>query len=262
MTQRSKNLLEAFKASSQEERPGVLPRRAKPAPKADDPFAVDTAGAKEPPPRARALHERAAAATLHSYVPALVLAILALVGLAYWLGKISKADQVSAGDRSKPAKPANPEAGSGEQTQVEAKIAAQERPQAAPPKATADEGRPAAGQTAFPSSEGTLSDARTRAEQALMDASNKYTVVMAEYVYGRDDAIAEQTLAYVTGQGFPAALTYKGTRLFLVAGAAPDQKSLDGLVKSANALVGPPPLNRRGEFQGAYTNYIDKVLKR
>ncbi len=253
MTQRSKNLLEAFKASSHEERPGVLPRRPMPAPKADDPFAVDKLGAKPPKvERPSALRERAMRATLHSYAPALALAVAALLGLAYWLGTLNGDDQVNAKESSRPAPASNDRVGSSDGT----------KPSERKLDAASGAGAERASSSAERVEAAPAKEARTAAESALLDPANKWTVVLAEYARNRDEAIAEQTYQYLVAQGLPAAQTFNGTRLFLVAGAAPDQKSLDGLVKTVKELKGPPPLSKQGEFHDAYHRSIDTILKR
>jgi hypothetical protein len=249
MTQRSKNLLEAFKASSQEEKPGLLPRRALPAPKADDPFAVDT-GAKAvrsspADERGPSLPQRAAAASLNSYLPALLLALVALVGLAFWLGRMSGGDGgVAARERDQPLDPAgisSPGAPAGAQQAPAGAGSAPSSPAA--PAANGEEGW-------------------TPAERALWDPANKYTVIVVEYTKGRDEAIAEQTHQYLAGQGLAVAQIYSGARLFLVAGAAPQSKNLDALCLKIKELKGPPPLHRAGEFHDAYIRSIDAILQR
>lgn len=103
----------------------------------------------------------------------------------------------------------------------------------------------------------------TPAEKALADTRNRYTIKLIEYAdRKRDEDLAWNLLNYLEDQGYAAASLFKGERLFVVVGAAPNQVDLDGDLDRLRAMTGPPPLNRKGEFSTAYVEKIDNLYTR
>lgn len=96
----------------------------------------------------------------------------------------------------------------------------------------------------------------------LKDPTNRYTVKLVEYQQPRDDVIATSTFYYLIDQGLPAAMVYRGKRLFIVLGAAERQVDLDDLLKRAKTMEGPPPKHKQAEFFDAYLEKIDNLLER
>lgn len=102
------------------------------------------------------------------------------------------------------------------------------------------------------------------AEQALRDPRNVYTLKVADYVYNESSVrLAQDAARYlVESAGLPACLVQKGTRVYLLVGAAPRQVDLDDLGRTVRQLKGPPPISKSGEFHDAYVEKIDKVFQR
>lgn len=102
------------------------------------------------------------------------------------------------------------------------------------------------------------------AEQALRDPRNVYTLKVADYVYNESSVrLAQDAARYlVESAGLPACLVQKGTRVYLLVGAAPRQVDLDDLGRTVRQLKGPPPISKPGEFHDAYVEKIDKVFQR
>lgn len=102
------------------------------------------------------------------------------------------------------------------------------------------------------------------AEQALRDPRNVYTLKVADYVYNDSSVrLAQDAARYlVESAGLPACLVQKGTRVYLLVGAAPRQVDLDDLGRTVRQLKGPPPISKPGEFHDAYVEKIDKVFQR
>lgn len=100
-------------------------------------------------------------------------------------------------------------------------------------------------------------------EQALRDPRNIYTLKVADYVYNESSVrLAQDAARYLKNSGLPACLVQKGTRVYLLVGAAPKQVDLDELGRTVRLLNGPPPINRSREFHDAYVEKIDKVFQR
>jgi hypothetical protein len=103
----------------------------------------------------------------------------------------------------------------------------------------------------------------TPAEKALADTRNRYTIKLIEYAdKKRDEDLAWNLLNYLEDKGYAAASLFKGNRLFVVVGAAPNQVDLDGDLDRLRALAGPPPMNREGEFSTAYVEKIENLYTR
>jgi len=102
------------------------------------------------------------------------------------------------------------------------------------------------------------------AEQALRDPRNIYTLKVADYVYNESSVrLAQDAARYlVESAGLPACLVQKGTRVYLLVGAAPRQVDLDELGRTVRQLKGPPPISKPTEFHDAYVEKIDKVFQR
>ncbi len=102
------------------------------------------------------------------------------------------------------------------------------------------------------------------AEQALRDPRNAYTLKVADYVYNESSVrLAQDAARYlVESAALPACLVQKGTRVYLLVGAAPRQVDLDDLGRIVRQLKGPPPISKPGEFHDAYVEKIDKVFQR
>ncbi len=156
----------------------------------------------------------------------------------------------------------------------EARVDASRGPQFAPavePNAPAASGAPASGGTpaATPNAPGTTLPVRAEPtpvsaeEQALRDPRNIYTLKVADYVYNESSVrLAQDAARYLKNSGLPACLVQKGTRVYLLVGAAPKQVDLDELGRTVRVLSGPPPINRPREFHDAYVEKIDKVFQR
>jgi hypothetical protein len=100
-------------------------------------------------------------------------------------------------------------------------------------------------------------------EQALRDPRNVYTLKVADYVFNESSVrLAQDAARYLKNSGLPACLVQKGTRVYLLVGAAPKQVDLDELGRTVRVLNGPPPINRPREFHDAYVEKIDKVFQR
>lgn len=102
------------------------------------------------------------------------------------------------------------------------------------------------------------------AEQALRDPRNIYTLKVADYVHNESSVrLAQDAARYlVESAGLPACLVLKGTRVYLLVGAAPRQVDLDELGRTVRQLKGPPPISKPAEFHDAYVEKIDKVFQR
>ncbi|MBM3992234.1 MAG: hypothetical protein FJ298_14680 [Planctomycetes bacterium] len=102
------------------------------------------------------------------------------------------------------------------------------------------------------------------AEQALRDPRNIYTLKVADYVYNESSVrLAQDAARYLTeSAALPACLVQKGTRVYLLVGAAPRQVDLDELGRTVRQLKGPPPISKPTEFYDAYVEKIDKVFQR
>ena len=100
-------------------------------------------------------------------------------------------------------------------------------------------------------------------EKALSDPRNRYTIKLIEYEdKDRFRDLAWNTLNYLEDQGIDAASLFKGKRLFIVVGAAPNQVDLDDLLKRVKTMDGPPPRHVKAEFSTAYVDKIDNLHDR
>ena len=106
--------------------------------------------------------------------------------------------------------------------------------------------------------------ARTASEQALLDTRNVYTIKVVEYFDSESNRrLAQATWKYLTEtQRLPAVIATKGTRVFILVGAAPAQVDFDALLARVKSMSGPPPMSKAGEFYDAYLEKIDKVFPR
>jgi hypothetical protein len=227
-----KNLLEAFQASAAAEKAAkaLAPAEATGS-KAGGPFAPQPASAPPPPVVRSAPKPESPLRRPDALQRLIALQVVITIG-AFFLGRVSVGG-VEAG-----APPAA---------------------ESAPPVVRSEPPAPsAAGDVRVVTS----ADAGTAAERALLDPNNRYTVKIAEYQKGRDDALAAATLQWLVSQGLPAAAKYQGSRLFLLVGAAPKQAELDGLRDRLKTMNGPPPLNKPAEFHDAYISSIDRLITR
>lgn len=177
----------------------------------------------------------------------LVLAQIVLLVVAFLLGRAS-VQQAEASESERASSAGNAPAG------VVANVAPPSAPQAQPAAA--------AGGGALPvRAEPTPVSA---AEQALRDPRNVYTLKVADYVYNESSVrLAQDAARYlVDTAGLPACLVQKGTRVYLLVGAAPRQVDLDDLGRTVRQLKGPPPISKPAEFHDAYVEKIDKVFQR
>lgn len=228
-----KNLLEAFQASAAAEKAKVQAPAEATGAKAGGPFAPQPASAP-PPPVVRSAPKPESPLRRPDALQRLIALQVVITIAAFFLGRSSKS-----GGEAQAAPPIAP--------------AASQVAQEAPARAAAQ-----------PQASGvvTSADAGNAAEHALLDPNNRYTVKLAEYQKGRDDAIAASTLAWLQSQGFPAAAKFQGTRLFLLVGAAPSQAELDGLRDRLKTMNGPPPIHKAAEFHDAYISLIDRLITR
>jgi hypothetical protein len=188
----------------------------------------------------------------------LVLAQVVLLVVAFLLGRAS----VQQAEARESGGPDNAGAGAGSQLspyQGAQGMASVEQGQGVPRTAAA--GAPAAGGTLPVRAEPTPVSA---AEQALRDPRNIYTLKVADYVYNESSVrLAQDAARYlVESAGLPACLVQKGTRVYLLVGAAPRQVDLDDLGRTVRQLKGPPPISKPTEFHDAYVEKIDKVFQR
>jgi hypothetical protein len=234
-----KNLLEAFQASAAAEKAAkaLAPAEATGS-KAGGPFAPQPASAPPPPVVRSAPKPESPLRRPDALQRLIALQVVITIG-AFFLGRVSVGDvEAGAPLAEDPAPPV---------VRYEPSAQPAARPQP-----------PASGDVRVVTS----ADAGTAAERALLDPNNRYTVKIAEYQKGRDDALAAATLQWLVSQGLPAAAKYQGSRLFLLVGAAPKQAELDGLRDRLKTMNGPPPLNKPAEFHDAYISSIDRLITR
>jgi hypothetical protein len=242
MTYQKKNLLEAFQASAAASKARASEGASKDVPRAAGPFARTSPAARieesehpllDAPPRPRWQIDG---------TQRLIVLQVVIATAAFFLGRasVSTVDAKSGGGAGKPAQ-----------------VAGASAPKPEPEKKSTESAKAPANASSNASQVSTAPG--TAAERALLDPANLYTVKLAEYVKDRDDEVALATLGWLQGQGLPAVAKFKGTRLFLVLGAAAKQKELDQLLQSAKTMNGPPPRNKPGEFHDAYVVNIESL---
>jgi hypothetical protein len=238
MSRRRKNMLEAFRASAIE---GHTPRVPSQEVSAGGPFAPAKRDPEPPRARSSSTGGSSDAVTLVRRVAPLLVGVAMLIGVAFWVGRLSS-DQVDAREVAEhPQNRMLPREGG-------ARVAegAAAAPQAPSPGVDASSG------------EGTLDDER------FLDPANLYTVRVIEY--RRDERgvdLARNCYAYLRRQGLPAIWPVEqGSALILYVGASSDLKELESLTRYVAELPGPPPLSRPREFEGAYRVNIDDVVYR
>jgi hypothetical protein len=223
VSQRSKNLLEAFNQSKAPEKsPEPAPQPRGTTPRAGGPFADTTPAVREKARPAHADTRPAAAATAPTARERRRIIVLC-AGIAvifFFVGRAS----VSTGAP-----------GSTVQAAGDAGAAAP----GTPPPAQAP--------------------ARS-IQEALRDPANQATILACTYTL-EQRALAKAASEHLASLGFPAAAweNPKKTQVYLLVGAAPTTADLDGLlvkVKAANSARGTP------EFATAWTVSIDKYMQR
>ena len=261
MAHRNKNLLEAFSASAASEKAadgvpgnGASPRVGGPFATAPVQESILTPAERElvkdatsgPPAFARDLMRP-------ENFPGLIAGVVILVALSFLIGRATAGSsaEVEAGA----PQPALGEAQPGQPTAA----ALSATPIPLPGTNTEVQQRTSAEGDRAESAE----VARITATMAqLQDRGNKYTVKLIEYRNPRDETLATATFYYLVDLGLPAAMVYRGKRLFIVLGAAASQVELDTLLQRAKTMDGPPPRNKQAEFHTAYLEKIDNLLER
>jgi hypothetical protein len=241
MAYQKKNLLEAFQASAAASKARATEGASKDVPRAAGPFARSSPAA--PPaeePELRPLDAAPRPRWQIDGVHRLIVLQVLIATAAFFLGRASVSTvDASTGDAGKDAKVA----GVGERPLASEK-SEKKTPAALPASSSGAQVSTTPG---------------TDAERALLDPANVYTIKLVEYVKGSDDAIALDTLSWLEGKGLPAVAKFKGSRLFLLVGAAPTQKELDGLRDTVKSMNGPPPRDKPNEFHDAYVVKIDTL---
>jgi hypothetical protein len=243
MTYQKKNLLEAFQASAAASKARASEGASKDVPRAAGPFARSSPAARVEDPELPLLDAPPRPRWQLDGTHRLIVLQVVIATAAFFLGRasVSTVDAKSGAD-------------AGKQSQV----AGVNAPQSEPEKKKSTESAKAPASASSTGAQVSVAPG-TAAERALLDPANLYTVKVAEYVKGRDDEVALATLAWLEGQGLPAVAKFKGTRLFLVLGAAAKQKELDQLLQTAKTMNGPPPRNKAGEFHDAYVVNIESL---
>lgn len=238
VSQRSKNLLEAFNRSKAPEKsPEPVPQPRGTTPRVGGPFADATPVAKAVP--LASLHESrpgSAAGTGTAVSPRdrwrLIVLGAGIAVIFFVLGRVSVGSG-GMGGMGGTVGAAEPEASSG-RNQEDAPV-----PAAAP--------KPAANQSP---------------RAALTDKANQYTVLACTYKLSEDQrALAVAARAHLLGLGFPAEV-FEHTpkkQLYLLVGAAPSSRDLDDVLGRVRAAT-----SARGvrEFTTATTVSIDKYVLR
>jgi hypothetical protein len=117
---------------------------------------------------------------------------------------------------------------------------------------------PAAGASIPAASPG--SAARPRADLALWDRANRYTLVVVTYAKGRED-YAWATHDYLSEKALPVCTPIeKGKNLVVLMGAAPTSEALATLQRTVRELPGPNGEKR--PFDDAYVEKIDTLVDR
>jgi hypothetical protein len=177
-----------------------------------------------------------------SQVQLLVLAFALSVVVAFLLGRASSRGVEASGASQVPAELTSPQA---------------QQPAASPTTTGVPPNSGASNVAADP-------NPRSAVEQALYDTRNVYTIKVCDYVYNDTNKdLATKAMIYLIEQhGVPACGVTFGTRLFILAGAAPSKADLEELLGRIRKLDGPPPRSKAEEFETAYPEKIDKVFNR
>ena len=265
MAHRNKNLLEAFSASAAGEKAATGAPDNGASSRVGGPFATAPVQESILTPAERELVKDATSGPpafagdlmRPENFPGLVAAVVILVAVSFLIGRAT-------------AGGAGPVEASGAQpamaVQPEAATAGAEQP----PVLTANP-IPLPGSNAGVRQRTSAEGDRAESEEAarindvhaqLKDQTNRYTVKLVEYEQPRDEVLATATFYYLIDQGLPAAMVYRGKRLFIVLGAAEQQVGLDSLLKRAKTMDGPPPRHKPTEFFDAYVEKIDNLLER
>jgi len=255
MTYQKKNLLEAFQASAAASKARASEGASKDVPRGAGPFARSSPAARSEEPELPLLDAPARPRWQLDGTQRLIVLQVVIATAAFFLGRasVSTVDAKSSGGTGKPDQVAGVSA---PKPQSETNKSQTSTPQ----KDTSAKKASESAKAPAPASSSQVSSAPgTAAERALLDPANLYTVKLAEYVKDRDDKVALDTLAWLQGQGLPAVAKFKGTRLFLVLGAAAKQKELDQLLQTAKTMTGPPPRSKAGEFHDAYVVNIESL---
>jgi hypothetical protein len=228
VSQRSKNLLEAFNQSKAPEKSAqpVTPARGS-APRVGGPFA-DAASAQPkvaaPAPEVRTRAAGAQPRLVDAAARWRLLAMAGVIALTFFLlGRASVPGVQAAGGAIAPAGPQQPSANSGAQN----------------------------------------SSAGKTIEERLFDKSNKCTILAVTYASGKNnEALASAAWARLLDLGLPAAKPYENAekrQIVILIGAAPKVSDLDDLlvrVKDATTDAG------RKDFSTARTVPIDTYIQR
>lgn len=246
MVSRSKNLLEAFRASAPEGRTAEKLKLAPPA-HAGGPFAGAKDGGKVKLALGAAPSRPFLARVLGDRVIQLVLLGGAVVLVAAWFLRGDPGSEAAAGA------PAGGSDAPGSFTRSPESAAALGA-------GTAPAAEDAARTNQVAAQLGTTDD------RAFHDPQNAYTVRVAQYKNDENGLkLARATVAWLRKEGYPAVQpirTGDGQALIVCVGAKPKTKDLETLVEFVHGLRGPPPQPKRPPFQDAYVVRIDDVLKR
>lgn len=233
MTQRSKNLLEAFNASRAVEKQPAQASAPRSVPaKVGGPFA-ESAPSAAPATVSLLGNQNGRARELAMWRQAAIYVGVALV--FFLLGRVTGGGSSAAAS----------ETGSPPRQQ-----------QAAAPAVN-----PAPSQPTPPAKTNTALNVQQAAEKALGDKSNEYTILAASYDFSDSaQGIAVAASQYLQAQGLPASVYRRGKNLYLVVGAAARLVDLDELLKRLRAMPGPS--GRPGDFKSALVDKIDKYVER
>lgn len=97
------------------------------------------------------------------------------------------------------------------------------------------------------------------AVEAILDTTNRYTIIVATYGAGRSE-LAMDLVSHLQDEQFDAWPVQKGNSIFVLAEAAPKPSDLAQLVEELHAIEGPTGKPR--EFDDAYVVPIDDYLER
>jgi len=255
MAHRNKNLLEAFSASAASEKAEQGAAQNGAPPQAGGPFATPPVQESILTPAERELVKEASSgppAFARAFMrpenyQGLIAVVVILMALSFLIGRATSGS-VTAAEESTVAAP--------EESEVPVLAAA--------PIPVPGSTEPVRERS---SAEADLTEATddpriAKLQARLADTRNEYTVVMVQYRRDRDEELANAAFYYLLDQGLPVVMLYKGSSLYIVLGAAPEQVDLDDLLARAKVLRGPPPGNRKGEFSTAYLQKIDNLVPR
>lgn len=100
------------------------------------------------------------------------------------------------------------------------------------------------------------------ADAALLDPANRYTITAISYdANERNLALAKSVAAHFAKRSLPVCTPYqRDKKLFVVVGAAPNTTQLEDLKRAVNNMDSPD--GQKGEFASAYITPIDTIVQR